>query len=170
MSNQMKANIKFFTLTLSIFFLNFTIHAQRFLKKEEHRNQAVFGELGGNGLVFSVNYDTRFLNKPIGIGARAGIGYFGIPGLSDAILIPLQLNYLIGKNGKYLELGAGGTIIAGKLDFAKISYNSVVGTMNIGFRYQPQESGFMCNVALTPLIIEGFFWPIYGGVGLGYSF
>ncbi len=77
----------------------------------DNRAQSVFVEVGGNGLLLSANYDTRFLRRQNGLGARVGIGYLADPfGDADGLTFPLGLNYLFGKNRNYFELGAGATI------------------------------------------------------------
>jgi uncharacterized alpha/beta hydrolase family protein len=53
----------FFILVI-IFFCNLITYSQE--NKTETTNQraqCVFGELGGNGLMFSANYDIRFAKK-----------------------------------------------------------------------------------------------------------
>lgn len=40
-----------------------------------HARQAIYTELGGAGLVLSLNYDTRLTKKEGGLGMRGGIGY-----------------------------------------------------------------------------------------------
>lgn len=133
------------------------------------RGQAVFAELGGNGLVFSFNYDTRFNNTPDGLGARLGLGFIG-SGDAGAVLIPAQVNWLLGKNGRYFELGAGLTVVTGTGRAFDEDFSNVVGTMTFGYRRQPVDGGFMWKIAITPVIAEGIFWPYFAGLGLGYTF
>ncbi|MBK9106950.1 MAG: hypothetical protein IPM92_00850 [Saprospiraceae bacterium] len=132
-------------------------------------NQSVYAELLGNGLIFSFNYDTRFTAKPTGIGGRAGLGYIG-KGDNGAVLIPFQLNWLLGKNGKYFELGLGATYVGGTEEFFEEDIDHFVGTMTFGYRRQPEDGGFMWKAAITPVLADGFFWPYYVGFSLGYAF
>jgi hypothetical protein len=60
------------------------------------RAKTVFLEVGGAGLVYSVNYDTRFSKKRNGWGGRIGISYFNDDSESG-VLVPIQINYLFGK-------------------------------------------------------------------------
>src|SRR5687768_5051746 len=77
--------------------------------------KAVYGEFGGNGLVFSANFDTRFSGEK-GIGGRAGVGYAAAGGVS-IVTFPLGLNYLIGNAPHYFELGAGVTFVTATVRF-----------------------------------------------------
>lgn len=131
--------------------------------------QSVYAELLGNGLVFSFNYDTRFQNTPNGLGGRIGLGYIG-DDEHNAVLIPFQLNLLLGKNGRYFEIGAGATYVTGNADLFDEDFDNLIGTMTFGYRRQPVDGGFMWKIAITPIIAEGVFWPYYGGVSLGYAF
>ncbi|WP_017257377.1 hypothetical protein [Pedobacter arcticus] len=68
--------------------------------------QLIDGQILGDGLFFSINYDTRFKTSNKGLGLRAGVGIlFGAA-------LPVSINYLIGNSNKrsFLELGAGGTV------------------------------------------------------------
>lgn len=137
--------------------------------KAQH-GQAVYAELLGNGLIFSFNYDTRFTAAPNGIGGRIGLGYVGSPKEGGVALIPFQLNWLLGRNDRYFELGIGATIVTGSRTIFDENFNHVVGTMTFGYRHQPADGGFMWKIALTPVLADGFFWPYFGGIALGYCF
>lgn len=81
----------------------FTAGAQQSAKIDsipQERVQSVYFELLGPGGLYSVNYDTRLNNRPDGIGLRGGISYTKV---TDASLftLPVQFNYLLGKNYKY---------------------------------------------------------------------
>ncbi len=136
---------------------------------QSQSRQSVYAELLGNGLIFSFNYDTRFHNKPDGIGARIGLGYAGKQD-EGILLIPVQLNWLLGKNGRYFEIGAGATFASGNSDIFDEDFGKFIGTMTFGYRRQPLDGGFMWKIAITPVIADGFFWPYYGGLALGYAF
>lgn len=139
---------------------------------ENKRAQNVFVELGGQGLLFTANYDTRFSNKRNGLGGRAGIGYISASG-DHATTIPLSLNYLLGKDKHLFEVGLGATLLAtGGNDsfFFNGNTSNVIGTMSFAYRVQPIDSGFSFRVGLTPIFNSDFFLPYYGGLSLGYTF
>ncbi|GAB3646145.1 hypothetical protein GCM10028791_05610 [Echinicola sediminis] len=152
--------------------------------------QAVFVEVGGAGLVYSFNYDTRFdKNRIDSWGLRAGIGGYA---LSDEsfLSIPVQLTRIFGKQQHFFEIGAGATLVNYKdtyFDYysgsateeSDKSYHfildmgetpSVIGTMNFGYRRIPEDEGFTWRVNLTPVFNSDGFWPLFAGLGFGYAF
>jgi hypothetical protein len=152
-----------------------TIHLKRNMPKKilvtDRPPQAFFAELYGRSLIFSINYDTRFSNRVDGLGLSAGIGFVGIDGES-LFSIPLTLNYLLGKDGKYLELGVGATYFSAHVtddDDAESGGSTIIGTMTIGYRSQPVDGGFMFRAGINPLFFERTFvpWPY---VSVGYNF
>ncbi|MFT6811034.1 MAG: hypothetical protein ACJA01_004280 [Saprospiraceae bacterium] len=65
--------------------------------------QSVFIEGFGFGALYSLKYDLRFASlEKSGAGIRVGSEYY-----EDIFIIPIQVNYLIGKKGKFIEVGTG---------------------------------------------------------------
>ena len=137
----------------------------------------LYAELGGPGIA-SLNFDSRFSKKESGIGGRVGFGGFAFDGAS-ILFVPLGINYLIGKEGtkNFFELGAGATIVSasdnsGTGTDTENRFNSTFGHLTLGYRYQPVGNGVTFRVAINPLIgfESGTFWPLYGGVSVGYKF
>jgi len=167
-----------FKISLFFFFSHFfisDINSQVF----DRRGQAIYVELMGNGLIYSVNYESRFSAKTGGLGGRIGIGYFG-----DGLSIPMQLNFLIGKkdSNKFFELGGGITYIkwfdpyvVGDRTFEE----QTLYTFSLMFRRHPRYGKWMWKVGLTPVIgylddnDEGeavmTVWP-WIGIGIGRAF
>ena len=136
---------------------------------ERSANSSVYIELGGNALLYSINYDHRFGND---WGARGGLMRAGISDVSFTI-IPLMGHYFIGTI-HHLELGAGLASISVSVDvpdaeFAGISESTVAGTFTIGYRYQRPEGGLLFRTGLTPLV-GGFGTATWAGLSVGYSF
>ncbi|PWG78702.1 hypothetical protein [Pararcticibacter amylolyticus] len=165
------STIKFTLFTLTILaFLNTNVKAQAPIS----RAQNVFVELGGPGLLVSANYDTRFTQKRDGIGGRLGAGYMSVDN-SSLFTLPLQANYLLGKEGKYFEIGLGATYINlgddDDDDFLSFdSSSSLIGTMTFGYRYQPETSGFSFRASINPIFNKSGFIPYFAGISLGYAF
>ncbi|GAC1300287.1 MAG: hypothetical protein NVSMB24_00550 [Mucilaginibacter sp.] len=136
------------------------------------RAEDIFFEIYGPGLTISGNYDTRFTRRRDGLGMRIGVGYDGSNN-SGVVMLPVQVNYLIGKNTKFLELGVGVTLLSANDD--GLPFNSkgtsdlTIGTMTFGYRYQPVNSGFTFRVSLNELFNNANFIP-YAGVSFGYCF
>ncbi|MDP3470167.1 MAG: hypothetical protein Q8S11_17630 [Daejeonella sp.] len=139
----------------------------------EKRAQNIFVELGGQGLLFTANYDTRFSNRRDGLGGRVGIGYVAIDG-DNATTVPLSLNYLLGKGKHFFEMGLGATFMAtGGTEnsfFFDDNNSNVIGTMSFSYRLQPSNGGFSLRAGITPVFNKNFFIPYYAGLSLGYSF
>lgn len=156
--------------------------------------KAIYVEAGGIGLPYSFSFDTRLKkNTNTGAGLRVGLGGFAIDE-EKMLTVPVQLNWLLGNGRNLFELGIGATYVyyngyeyedyrcdatgcypngkyyAGDFILPISNENSVMGTLNFGYRRQPLGSGFTWKVAMTPIFNRNGFWPLFGGVGVGYKF
>ncbi|HTQ45775.1 MAG TPA: hypothetical protein VMI75_23630 [Polyangiaceae bacterium] len=148
---------------------------------ERTANNALYIELLGAGLFYSLDYDRAF--GPVS--GRIGIGYFSISSGNNAsggsssatfISVPVTVSYLgIGSLKHMFEVGAGVSInyFGGSSSFAGVSTSGsateVFGTVVLGYRYQPPDGGFFLRAGIDPIIGSfGFLpWPY---VGLGATF
>ena len=181
--------MKTFLLSLAFCLLSVVIWAQDTvsLKHESQRSkvytdrppQAVYAELGGNGIVLSVNYDRRFNKRTTGFGFRAGLGY-SFDSYTPFVSVPLAVNYLMGRRNSFFEVGAGETpVFLGSVkDYGGISigdedFNSkdvlLITTLNVGYRLQPIRGGFNLRAGIMPLFAKGG-TSILPYVSLGYNF
>jgi hypothetical protein len=64
-----------------------------------------------------------FQQKTNGLGGRAGIAFFA-DGETSFFTVPIVVNYLLGKNGKYFEVGAGITYYTFKSDTYYTFFNN----------------------------------------------
>ena len=149
---------------------------------------AIFLELGGNGVLYTVNYD-RLLAQDYGF--RVGIGYLGVSSGSNngdgtsasasLLIIPATFNYFLashtdGKVGSSkFELGAGIVLVdlsanvsGGGIGNA-FSKSGLGGTATIGYRYQPSDGGVLFRVGFTPIFGSGGFLP-WAGISVGFTF
>jgi hypothetical protein len=154
--------------------------------EERTANNALYVELLGAGLFYSINYDRTFGD----FAARVGVGYFSVSAYDyssdgsrrDAhasfLSIPLSVTYvgLASRNKTHIfELGIGLTILhagAGAnsfyVDDQRDSRTIVIGTGTLGYRLQPADGGFFLRAGINPLLGYGFIpWPY---VGLGATF
>ncbi|WP_345947831.1 hypothetical protein ABDD95_13345 [Mucilaginibacter sp. PAMB04274] len=166
----MKHIVKYICTSLLLLTLACASHAQT---TAGARAQNIFVELGGPGLLLSANYDTRFVNRHDGVGGRLGVGYLSISD-NSLLTVPLQINYLLGRNNRYFELGIGATFVSSRgdeNDFLSLdNAQNTIGTMTFGYRYQPEEGGFNFRAALNPVFNKHDFFPFFGGVSFGYTF
>lgn len=153
-------------------------------KVGEPGRQSFFAELGGPGILFSANYDTRFNKSKTGLGARVGLGFVSgyiienNAGFYDdpvsVVTFPVQLNYIFGKPNSVnaFEVGAGVTIAGRKLDIFDFYDNNsaaVFGTASFMYRRMPKDGGFSWRAGFTPLIANGYIQP-FGAFSVGYNF
>ncbi len=172
--------MKKITLKLVICFVlgALVLPQQGYTQNMPHSQHVVYMEMFGQGGLFTFNYDRRFTKTPDGPGFRAGIGYVNL-GKFEGYTIPVGLNYLLGKNDKYFELGLGLTYGKVALINAYDDEARLAATMFLGFRYQEEEGGFNFRAGLSPFLgnirnpgeePEVFFVPQYGGISVGYTF
>ena len=133
-------------------------------------------------------------------GIRVGAGGYTVSGGESFFSIPLMVNKLYGNGPHYFELGFGATFFGFSNDSYRYcidgyydqntgqyicnSYDnddysfildvdgspSLMGTMNIGYRKVPIDGGFMWKINVNPIFNNNGFWPLFGGIGIGYAF
>jgi hypothetical protein len=146
------------------------------------RNAAYF-ELGGNGILYSFNYDRRFNDTWTG---RAGFMIVSANGIDedtgdevdvDIAIIPLMINALVGRGTHRLELGIGPLFaIAGAQvedaevgDIDEFSAAGLAGvTSTFGYRRQPTNGGFVFRAALNPFYSGQP--QLWAGLSVGWAF
>lgn len=144
-----------------------------------------FGELGGNGIGFSANYDSRFAKSEKGFGYRIGLGFF--PGIdlliiksSTILAVPFGINHLAGNGPSYFESGLGVTFVSGSVgpgslfegwnDGTTEHGNGLAFIPSIGYRYAAfEKNGIVGRFTICPIFAAGAsnFWiGISGGLRL----
>ncbi|SJZ32273.1 hypothetical protein SAMN02745205_00267 [Porphyromonas cangingivalis] len=147
--------------------------------------KSIFVEAAGLGLTpLSLNFETRFDRRLNGWGLRVGGSYYG-SGSNGVVTVPIQVNYLLGRRGRYFEMGAGATFMRGHYSLYDTgcvrrhrsgSDFNLAGTLTLGFRYQPVKGGFMFRVGFSPILTTKgeanklIFVPYIPYLSLGYSF
>lgn len=157
-----------FVLTLSFLSLDAQVY--------DRRGQTVYLEFGGPALFASLNYESRFQETTEGLGGRLGVAY-----MEKDLIIPVGVNYLLGKKDKsqFLELGGGVSFWfydeperAGGKDLNRQIY----GFGTAMYRIHPRYGKFLFKIGLTPIIgvfdeeedkVEALIWI---GVAFGYAF
>jgi hypothetical protein len=146
------------------------------------RNAAYF-ELGGNAILYSVNYDRRFTNTWTG---RAGFMVVSASGTDtdtgervefSLAIFPVMANALLGRGTHRLELGAGPLfgIGGGRVedpevgDVEEFSGAGLAGvTTTFGYRRQPLNGGFVFRASLNPFYSGRP--QLWAGLSAGWSF
>ncbi|GEM_PF-819089 len=160
----------------------YTTRAQ-FYAPSDHEASDIYSslyfELGGNGIIYSINFDLVTENR----GLRLGLTPFGItqsqkqPGVyseplieqytTDAFMAFIMGHYLIGKTAHKFELGGG--VLFGDVSHVKWKYPRPPGlTFTAGYRFMPKEKGNLTfRAGFTPIISHGEFHPRIG-VSIGW--
>jgi hypothetical protein len=142
---------------------------------------AMYVELGGNGLWYSVNYERVVQPK---VALRAGISYMSVGAASgtasasvSSMGFPLTMSYLAGGGSSKLEIGAGvlfekfsGQASSGFGEKATGSGFYPVGTAIFGYRYMPVGGGFNFKLAFTPVYHPDLGFFPWGGLSFGFGF
>jgi hypothetical protein len=149
-------------------------------EQERTANNALYVELLGAGLFYSINYDRRIGDLAL----RGGLMYFslssGTTSTGDSasaswVGVPLSVSYNIGSVKHSFEVGAGITIhhISGTASSLGVestgSATQVLGHAILGYRYQPPQTGFFLRAGLSPIVGSGVFLP-WPHCGLGATF
>lgn len=175
----------------TLLFISIFSFAQTDSKENQKSTKEIYSELGGPGVMFSINYDSRF--KPgqrTGLGFRAGLGFTLYDQDSRIVTpqgtyyeyktktlytFPLALNYVLAKpnSPNMLEVGVGATVFSQKASI--LNYNGYkegrfLGHLSFVYRRQPIEGGFSWRVGFTPIINpDGDIFP-FAALGFGYTF
>lgn len=140
---------------------------------------AVYVELLGNGLLYSINYEHKVSDL---LAARLGFMYMAATGTARIngqksrgevalAVVPAMLNFLVGSGSHRLELGAGillgaASAEAENFEFSGFGFGGV--TTTFGYRFQPVGGGFILRIGLTPYYSGGP--ELSGGVSIGFGF
>jgi len=145
-----------------------------------------YAEVGGPGILFSANIDTRFKPSSFGWGFRGGLGFVTgyevttpVNGINEyeetsAMTILAQLNYVFGKyeSPGSFEVGAGATYAGKELEFMNFyddKTSKFFGTFSFMYRRQPPNGGFSWRAGFAPLFAKDYV-QASGAVSLGYNF
>lgn len=124
---------------------------------------SLYLEVGGSGLIYSINYD-RVLQDRFSV--RAGVAMYG----QDGYFIPVVGNYLLGKGNSRLELGLGVSIMSIEFGFfdSEEQVSRIIGTASFAYRYQKAGGGIFGKAGFTPLFGEAGLLPWFGA-SIGYT-
>jgi hypothetical protein len=168
-------------MTLSSFCQEPSVKQDTLIKK--NRKNSVFVELGGNGLLYSINLERVFpVSEGMRIGLRIGYAYCN---MSFAILekysiVPLEINLISGKKHCF-EIGCGLTLSkctkgrdTGSFGMpVETSERSETFILRTGYRYRA-DSGFLFRFAPMFMFNSPIKFgnnSIFGiGISVGHSF
>lgn len=150
--------------------------------QKEHSKNAVYFEVGGNSLFYSINYDRQlktFKNQNK-LGFRLGFG--GTLGYNDYLWdddlylgfynFPVEVYYLIGESKHFLDIGIGIAPSFSSTPFDEGQYQTD-RFINLSYRFQKPGNGFFFRTGLLvqSYNIYGYTGPFpWGRIAIGYSF
>lgn len=189
-------------LLLILLFLSAIVYGKEktdVIKDSIDKNNTVFLELLGNGIVYSLNYERKFhALEGKTFAGRLGMAYIpkGFNGSDDYGPSVLgELVYIHGRKKHFFEMGGGLSYFYLKNDYKEFLHldtdfktklyweepdcSELLGVLRIGYRYQNLKHNFTIRVGFTPLIPIASFgqnrtyeeknYP-WGGVSIGKSF
>lgn len=151
----------FLILILFIFCNSVTLFAQR--------KHAVYVELLGTSIFYSVNYDERLSDQVKGWGISIGGSFIPDSG-KDFISAFIKPNYLLGNEPHYFELSSGLIYQGGDATFlGDYQYKRRVGIASSMMYRLQTHSGFLLKSGLgyTPL---GNGYAVVIGISIGKAF
>ena len=165
----------FLSLKCSIIIaLLFSSSHMAFTQDDRQAKNSLYLELGGNGLLYSINYE-RLLGNQIGVrvgGTRISFDSFDSDDNVGVTLVNVMTNYFVGAGKHRLELGAGGLALFSSADFdgiGSVAEKGLYGTGTVGYRLQPVNGGFLFKLGFTPIFGKGGF-SSWVGMSLGAAF
>ena len=184
--------LKFFVTSILVF-SSLNVIAQTNDDDDDFYGSQVYAELGGAGVLFSANFDSRFKKgTDRGFGYRIGLGfgindfydddycpdgyYYSSYKTSSYLTIPLGINYVFGKkkSAHAFEVGAGMTILTREVDLYNYDDKSgkgyLIGHTSFMYRRKPINGGFTWRIGFTPIIGTAGSISPSAAVGVGYSF
>lgn len=148
----------------------------------QNKNNSVYLELGGNGGLYSVNYDRMIrLSNQFRFAPRIGISWLG----KDRFNLPLETNLLWAKNKgakNFAEVGVGATFIQNADNFIKDFHiklpnenekiNTTAFITRVGYRHQKPNGGIMYRGAFNLIFNKELNNKVqpFVGFSIGYTF
>ena len=149
------------------------------------KKNTVFVEIGGNGLVYSINYD-RLINvsSKIKISTRIGVHYTNYFPLIyyRTVSIPIEVSalYPFFRNKHFLEIGSGLSYLNSYDKITNYTEDILILALRLGYRYQKPQEGLFIKIGFVPLYdfyvinpdpsVPHQTWFLSGGVGIGKTF
>ena len=153
-----------FSILLSISNLSAQVISQNVIQDSVLEKKFMFIEVGGNGILLSINYERLIFDN---IGVRTGVGTLGIYGLT----IPAMFNFYIGSN-RQLELGIGTVYTDYFPKEGGFIHNGefLIGT-TVGYKFQKENSNLILRFSFTPFYSTSEDKvQLFGGISLGCAF
>lgn len=171
--------------TLGIFLvIIFLIPNSSLLGKKWNRNTAIFLEMNGAGLNYSINLDTRFKSgAQDGLGCRIGLGFDSYKydlfdfetlttqeiDLAKEFTLPIEVNYIYGKHRNGIELGIGLLLVQMEWEFLDDNYDFTISSFYLAEFSREQNKhvfgflniGYRFQTLSNGLILKANWTPLF---------
>lgn len=148
-------------LIVLILSLSFAANAQ-----ETWQQKYLVLEAGGNGGLYSINYEQifKFIWKG-DLNFETGISYSPFFG-KHILSIPISVNYYYGHIHQF-AFGVGQVLIIAPLEDQG---GFIRGTFHVGYRYMPENKKLFYQAGYTPFYsyTSNFQFNHWAGIGIGY--
>jgi hypothetical protein len=152
-------------------------------RDETNARDAVYFEVLGNGLLYSINYERYFPRYDLGLRGGASFITYKVSSASGSGNLtlaswPLVVSYYWGSPRHKVQLGLGATVLyfdassdstGTKFEGAGTGLG-VAATGVIGYRYMPKNGGFTFGAGFTPLLRATKGFLPWGGANVGFAF
>ena len=144
---------------------------QQLCAQEPFKRNTFYGELGGNGVWLSANYERQLSRKP-GFGVHVGLGYAS----SDEKFtpsIPIGVNYLIalGNQKSFIDAGVGITWVERNyvthIQYVTDPYKPAF-IPSVGYRHQ-SHYGLMWRISYTAIFAGDRIIPWFPSISAGWT-
>lgn len=117
-------------------------------------------ELGGHGLIYSLNYERIFVNATkMKMTTKVGVSYYGPESGVIGFWLPFSVNGLWSFDLHHVEFGIGQVITKEKIGEARgnsVDDWDMLGTMILGYRWQKPEGRFLFRAVFTPFLVINY--------------
>jgi len=136
--------------------------------EQKIRKNAFYFELGGNGGLYSINYDRIVLSgEKSYLSLRGGFAKYPEVGfIENSFVFPFETNFIFGKHNNFFEFGVGQSIVIQSGSHFN-DFDSYL-TLRLGYRYI-SETGLTVRFGFVP-ILNDYDSMIWIGLGIGYAF
>lgn len=149
------------------------------------KKNTVFAEIGGNGILYSINFDRLFnVSNKFKISSRIGIHYTNTFPLQyyRTFCIPIEISglYPIYRNKHFIEFGSGLSYLNSYDRTTSHTEDIIVIALRLGYRFQKPEGGLFVKIGFVPIYdwlvfnpdpaVPHHSWLLSGGLGIGYTF
>ncbi|MDD5570291.1 MAG: hypothetical protein PHD97_03950 [Bacteroidales bacterium] len=156
----------------------YSLNYDRIINEKKNHKVSIRGGISLSSLTNWISSDEN-ITEPMSLPGNLFKNYFGDESYNKSLILPIEINYLLGKK-YFFEIGGG---LTGDIHLIKNIYGSrlYLFTRILGFRYQKENGGFFFRAGLVPsfkiflyknefLFDPWRYYFSYISVDIGYTF